>query len=114
MRKKKNIGTIKEVNIALSAIKPLLRSVNNPQVFYAEDGSRLVYYPPIKDSKFKAGHEHLLAKEYELVSPSGAKISVTNLRAFTKDIYGRNSTRFYNLYHGKSKTNSDGWTVIKD
>lgn len=103
----------KSIKAASKLVKSQLRDINKEEVFYAEDGSRLVYYPPMeKDDITTQGWRNPNCQEFNFETPNGAKVSVINLKAFSKDIFG-STNKFYNLIHSNSKS-KEGWIDLNE
>ncbi|WP_341527637.1 hypothetical protein WKK05_35000 [Nostoc sp. UHCC 0302] len=109
------------VEAAFNRLKCSLRNENYPQVFKLSNGARIVYYPA-DYSDMEAGYTNIFAKEYKLVSPSGSLVSVTNIRAFCKDVFGANPSgspkycsSFSDMFNGVRATdNVLGWKKYEE
>lgn len=104
-----------------STVKSNLRNPDMPEVFNSKSGERLVYFPA--GSIYTGpGYKNVNCKEFTFISPEGAKVTVTNLRAFCKDIFGLTETgrpkyvsSFSELASGKrTLDNVQGWTLYKE
>ena len=114
------IQTINSIEATWKSVKTNLRNESLPQVFTLQDGSRITYYPASSLSN-EAGHKNMNAREYNLLSPSGCLVTVTNIAAFCKDVFGVNpsgspkyASSFSEMFSGvRKEDNVMGWKVYQ-
>ncbi|MBD2201751.1 hypothetical protein H6G33_10370 [Calothrix sp. FACHB-1219] len=107
--------------LIIDLIKDELRDVNLPQVFKAEDGARIVYYPKGSSPTTK-GYTNPNATEVSLISPSGALVKVIDYNALCKDIWGenpsgtgKNSSSICHMKKGtRRSTDVQGWRLAPE